>query len=176
MFPGGNFLSSRVFLRRVALAAIPLLAGCYTYVPAELATVPPGGEVRVYLTRTAVATLPEDVAPTDLARLYVNGRLTAQERDSITLGIRVGAGTSVMPTSDLRQLVKVRTAEIVDLQRRQFSTPRTGLLVGAGVGVAAAVITLIFQAQSDVHIGDPNDDTSRVPILTFPMRLPAVGW
>jgi hypothetical protein len=145
-------------------------------VPAQLATVPPGQEVRVYLTRATVATLPEDVAPTDLARLYVNGRLMSQERDSVTVGIRVGGGTSVMPTSDLRQLVKVRTAEIVDLQRRQFSTTRTGLLVGGGVGVAAAVITLIFQAESSVDFGDPNDDASRVPILTFPMRLPSLGW
>jgi hypothetical protein len=153
-----------------------VLAGCYTYVPTELATVPPGGEVRVYLTRAAVATLPEEVAPTDLARLYVNGRLEGREADSITVGIRVGAGSSVMPTSDLRQLVKVRTAEIVDLQRREFSAARTGLLVGAGVGVAAAVITLIFQAESSIEFGDPNDDTSRVPVFTFPLRVPGLAW
>jgi len=164
-------------LWQLATLLVPAsLAGCYTYVPAELATLPPGQQVRVYLTRAAVASLPEDVAPTDLSTLYVSGMLMAQQADSLTVSIPVGTRNPGFISGNIRQLVKVRTAEVVDLQRRQFSVLRTALVAGAGVGVGAAVITLIFQSQSSIDISDPNEDTSRVPILAFPLRMPVFGW
>jgi hypothetical protein len=79
-------------------------------------------------------------------------------------------------TSEIRQLVKVRTAEVVDVRQREFSLPRTALLVGGGIAVGATVITLIFQAERSTDIPDPNPDTSRVPIFSFPVRLPVLGW
>src|SRR6185503_9109641 len=114
-------------LRLMTLFAAATLAGCYTYVPAQVSAVPPGNEVRVYLTRGAVAALPEDVAPTDLNRLFVDGRLMAEEQDSLLVGVRVGSRDPGTLSSDLRQLIKVRTAEVVDLQARHFSKPRTAL-------------------------------------------------
>jgi hypothetical protein len=61
----GDFVNP-IMLRQATLFAAAALAGCYTYVPAEISTVPAGQEVRVYLTRGAVAGLPEDVAPTEV--------------------------------------------------------------------------------------------------------------
>jgi hypothetical protein len=167
---------SKPFLKLSALVVTTAIASCYTYIPAELTSIPQGQEVRVYLTRAAVAALPADVAPTDLNALYVRGRLEAREADSLTVGVPVGTRDPAFMTSDIRQLVKVRTAEVVDVRQREFSLPRTALLVGSGVALGATVITLIFQAENSDDIPDPNPDTSRVPIFSFPMRLPLFGW
>jgi hypothetical protein len=162
--------------RSTAVLSLFALSGCYTYVPIELSSVPAGSDVRVFLTRAAVATLPEDVAPTDLNALYVTGRLEAREADSLMVGVPVGARDATLISPNIRQLVKVRTAEVVDVRRRQFSVPRTALLTAGTVGLGAFVISLIFGANDGGSTPDPNEDVSRVPVGIFPLRVPLFGW
>ena len=159
-------------LRRglVVLAALWLL-GCHRYVPVELSSLQPGAEVRLYMSRAAIASLPEEVPVSDL---YLRGRLLSQQRDSVMVGVPIPPPPgSVGP--DIRQQVTVGSGQIVDVQLREFSTGRTALAVGAGVGAAVALISLIFGAESSIDTGDPNEDTSRVPLITLPFRLPPFG-
>jgi hypothetical protein len=153
--------------------AVPALSGCHVYVPTELRAVPPGQEVRVYLSRAAVAALPEEVAPS--GALYLGGRMESQEADTVVLGVRMPRDVGVV-SQELRQMVKVGTGQIVDIQRREFSKPRTALLVGGAVIGAALIIGMIFGAEDAQHVGDPDEDLSRIPVISIPFKLPGIGW
>ena len=145
-----------------------LLSGCYTYVPAELATVPAGQEVRIYLSRGALAALPEEIPANGMS---VRGTLVGQEADSLAVGVRVSTRQPGLMMEDLRQVVKVGTGEVMDVQRREFSGSRTALLMAGAAGAAAGVLTLIASARGDSGLGDPNDEVSRVPLFSLPLRL-----
>ena len=153
----------------LAVLSVAFLSGCHVYVPTELQAVPAGQEVRVYLTRAAVASLPEEV-PVN-GSLYLGGRMVDRQADSVVIGIRMGQPAPGVVGQDLRQMVKVGTAQIVDVQRRELSKPRTALAIGGGALAAGLIIGLIFGADDSVDTGDPNDDVSRVPPLSIPFWL-----
>ena len=157
----------------VALLTVVCLSACHVYIPTELQVVPQGQEVRLYLTRAAAASLPEEV-PVNEA-LYLGGRLESQAADSVILGIRMGQATPGLVGQDLRQMVKVGTGQIVDVRRRELSKPRTALAIGGGALAAALIIGLIFGAEDATDVGDPNDDVSRVPPLSIPFWSLGVG-
>lgn len=148
----------------VALLTALFLAACHTYRPVELSTLQPGAEVRLFMSRAAVAALPEEVPVNDL---YLRGRLLSQTGDSVMVGIPIPPQAGFVGP-DIRQQVSVGSAQIVDVQLREFSRGRTALAVAAGAGAIAAVIGLIFGAESSIDVGDPNEDTSRVPVLSIP--------
>jgi hypothetical protein len=157
----------------LALLSVACLSGCHVYIPTELQAVPPGQEVRLYLTRAAVASLPEEV-PVNEA-LFLGGRLESQAGDSVVLGIRMGRPVPGLVGQDLRQMVRVGTGQIVDVRRRELSKPRTALAVGGGALAAGLIIGLIFGAEDATDVGDPNDDVSRVPPLSIPFWRPGIG-
>jgi hypothetical protein len=163
----------RVERAAAALVAVACLSGCHTYTPAELRAVPVGQEVRLYLSRAAIVALPEDVQVNN--NLYVAGRMEAQDADSVLLGIRIGSREPGMVAQDLRELVKVGSGQIVDVQLREFSGARTALTVGAGALAAGLIIRMIFVAESSEDVGDPDEEFSRVPVFTLPFRLPIFG-
>jgi hypothetical protein len=160
----------RTLWAAVAALATVSLSGCHTYLRTDLRAVPPGQEVRVYLSRAGIIALPEDVQPVN--NLYLAGRLESQDADSLMLGVRVGSRDPGVISQDLRQLVKVGAGQVVDVQLRQFSAPRTALTVaGAALGVTL-IVGMIFEAVTSEDVGDPNEDLSRVPVLSLPFRLP----
>jgi hypothetical protein len=159
-------------VRRPLRAGVALLTafwstGCHRYVPVELSALQPGAEVRLFMSRAAAAALPEEVPVNDL---YLRGRLIGQTGDSVLMGIPIPPQPGFVGP-DIRQQVSVGSAQIVDVQMREFSTGRTALAVAAAAGAVAAAISLIFGAESSVDVGDPNEDTSRVPVLSIPLRL-----
>jgi len=158
----------QVLKKTLALAAVVSAAGCYTYIPTELSTVPAGQEVRVYMSRLALAALPEDIPANDL---YLRGSLTAQADDSLTIRVPITSRQQGLSVSEIRQDVRVPTAEIVAVQRREFSTGRTALAIGGAAVGAGAIIALIFEAVGGGGPGDPpGDDLSRVPLFSIPLR------
>jgi hypothetical protein len=156
-----------------AVVALTTLAAsaCHRYVPVELSSLQPGAEVRLFMSRQGIAALPEEVPVNEL---YLRGRLLAQESDSVLLGVPIPPQPG-FTGPDIRQQVKVGSGQIVDVQLREFSAGRTALVVAGGVGAAAALISLIFAAEKSIDVGDPNDDLSRVPILSVPLRIPLFG-
>ena len=158
--------------RGLYLVAAAFLSGCHTYVPTDLPSVSVGQEVRVYLSRAAVSTLPEEVP---VNSLYITGRLMERETDSLTLGIRMGPQEPGIVMQDLRQMVRVGTGQVVDVRERQFSAPRTAILAVGAAGAAAFLINMIFGAEDSDDPGDPDEEFSRVPVVSFPLRLPLPG-
>jgi hypothetical protein len=144
------------------------MTGCFTYVPADVTTVPPGHEVRVYMSRQALAALPEDIQADGL---FLRGALTAQEADSLTLGVPVATGQSGVALTEIRQNVRVPMAEVVEVQRREFSGGRTALAVGGSAIGAAFIIALILKAAGAGDGGnDDGPDLARAPLFTIPLR------
>jgi hypothetical protein len=158
----------------VVLAALAIAqAGCHRYVPTDFTSLLQGEEVRVYLSRAAIAALPEEVPVNGLS---LSGRLMGQEPDTVVLGIRMAAMQPGIVGTDVRQMVRLGSGQIADVQRREFSPQRTALLVAGAAGATAAIITLIFAAESSLDTGDEDPDKSRVPILSIPFHVPIFGW
>jgi hypothetical protein len=153
-------------VRRAAavLAAALVCSGCFTYVPAPLDTVPPGGEVRVHLTREGVAA--------DLARVAgeespsVDGTLVRGDRDQLVVRVPVAIQATGILTRSLGQDVTIPATRISQLERRQLNRPRTALaLVGGG---AALVAVLLSFGQG---VPDPE-----LPPRREPEEFRGLGW
>jgi hypothetical protein len=142
------------------------LSGCFSYVPAELGTLPSGQEVRVVLNRDATERLLElgvsgvaDVRDPVVAGVLVRG---ADGRLSLRVPIRTPAGGG---RSAIAQEVPFDAGELLRIDRRQHDGLRTGLAVAGTVGAAAAVIVLIIQgSEGEPRLPLPGGpDDSRIP-------------
>ena len=131
--------------RFVALViSIPLLPACFSYVPADLDAIPPGGAVRVYLSRAGVAQLPEEVRSSGS---YVAGSLVSREPQNLVVRVPVSGQPQSVRDIRLRQDVIIPAQDVVELRRRQLDRTRTGLLVAVSAGAAAAIVATIMDAS-----------------------------
>jgi hypothetical protein len=145
------------------LASVPLVAGCYVYVPAQLETVPPQTEVRVFVSRQALANIPVEVANNGS---YLTGQLAGRSADSVRVFVPVATRADMgLPIRDLRQEVRVPASQVLQVERREFSRGRTALLVAGGVGAAAGIIGLITGSITGAGDGGPGDDLIRIPLF-----------
>ena len=153
-----------------ALALLPtamLLSGCYTYIPVELAALPADRELRVFLTRQALAAIPEDV-PTGAT--YVTGRLERRTADSILIQVPVSRRIEGGGALDLRQNVFLPLTEIVDVQYRELDRAKTTLTLAAGVGGAFALVLGIISASGTGEPDPlPGEGQIRVPVFSVPV-------
>jgi hypothetical protein len=145
-------------------AAAFLFAGCFSYVPAEPGTVPPGQDVRVHFTRDAVAA---DLASiSNQGDLMVDGRLVRGDRDQLIVRVPVAMQAAGNVTRTLGQDVTIPASRIAQLERREFNRPRTWLAFGGGVAALVAVIL----AFGD---GVPNPE---LPPRREPEEFRTAGW
>jgi hypothetical protein len=146
------------------LAAALVGSGCFSYVPAPLDTVPPGGEVRVHLTRDGVAA--------DLARVAgeespsVDGTLVRGDRDQLVVRVPVAVQATGILTRSLGQDVTIPATRITQLERRQLNRPRSVLAAAAGGAALAAVLFSFGQGVPDPEL----------PPRQEPDELRSVGW
>ena len=135
-----------------------LLAGCFSYVPAELGTVPPGDEVRLELTRVGFAELPE--IP-NMAGPSLNGLLMGTEGDRISLRVPVAVHMDGFVTQVVEQNVAVPANQIVRVERRLFNRKKTMVTVGGGLAGLAGIF-LGFKAGGndapDIPQKDPEEE------------------
>jgi hypothetical protein len=151
---------------RFFLLAVPLLAGCFVYVPADPATIPAGEEIRIFVSRVGMAQLPIEVASNGT---YLNGRFEGRIADSVRVRVPVATRQVGFMTQDLRQEVRVPAGEVVQFERRELSRGRTALLVAGGVAGGAAVVALISGSITGGDDPGPGDDLSRIPLLSIPV-------
>jgi hypothetical protein len=128
--------------------------------------VPSDEDVRVHVTRAALARVPEEF-PTGGS--YVTGRIVAMAADSVVIRVPVTRRTEAIGMPALRQDLYIHRAEIVDVERREVSGLRTGLAVAAATGAAAALVALIIEASGgpDDVLGEPPDQL-RLPLVVVP--------
>lgn len=149
-------------------AAIPVLSGCYTYVPAEPEAVPAGREVRISLSREARTALPEEILA---GGPFLRGRLVGRDDDSLMLYIPVVVRQEGTLAAAIGQNVRVPASEVVELQRRELDGFRTGLVVAGVVGAATGIVLLIMDASGSPLSGpQQTPELVRVPVFSVPVR------
>jgi hypothetical protein len=142
-------------------------AACFKYVPVELSAVPPGKDVRVYVTREAMAELGDAADP---SAPILNGTLVRREPDRLVMRVPVTSRQVGFFTEQIGQEVSVRTNQIVQFEERRLDRVGTGLLVAGTAVAAAGVIFLIIEASGGTDPVEPPPDELRVPIFTISIR------
>lgn len=150
-----------------ALSLAALLSACYQYAPATLEAVPPGAEVRVFMSRRALAEIPDDV-PTSTT--FVSGRIGRVDADSLLLQVLVSRRLDAPGAMDLRQNVLVPREEIVELQHRELNRPKTAMALLAGGALGTALLTVVVSAGGEPDAEQmPGPDQIRIPLFSLPV-------
>ena len=149
-----------------SLVAASFLSGCYTWIPIELEAAAPGPELRVFMTRRALADIPEGIP---MSTTYVSGRLVRETQDSILIQVPVSRTVDAPGALDLRQNLFLPKADIVDVQYRQLNRAKTIAALAGGAAAALAVLTVVISSG-----GEPDQQPTefpeqiRIPVLAFP--------
>ena len=140
------------------------LSGCFTYVPVDRSAVAPGEEVRVFVSRTGMAELPEALA----TERWLRGTLREWSGDGLQLGVPIARPRDGYVADDIRQDVTLPTPHVLEVERREFSRGRTAALVGGAAALAAAgIYAITVNDGSDTDEPDPGPEIVRIPFLTF---------
>lgn len=144
--------TSAVFL------ALPLLAGCFRYVPLQPDALGPSATVRAHLTQDGVERHRSLLGLHGRSLEGTVARVSDQGLELLTGGVGASAGASV----------RFRWEEIEALERRQLARGRTFLLVGAGLAAGVGLLHLAGgEASSDPGEGGEGDFI-RVPVVRIP--------
>lgn len=129
-----------LWTRTLSVCGAALSLGCYTYVPADLETVPVGSRVRAMLSSEGQVDFRNRTA---LDLQVIDGTLVQRNRDSLLFSIHTGTATSEFgsPTT-LRQLIDVPRQDILRVDRRKLDELKTGALITAFAGAATTVAIL----------------------------------
>ncbi|MGH7466628.1 MAG: hypothetical protein ACRENP_01445 [Longimicrobiales bacterium] len=156
-------------MRALLLCSLLAITACYSYRPAELATVPAGTSVRARIS-AAEAERVESLLGRSDARV-LEGVLVQADGESFLIQVPTtarqapGGGMEV-----LHQRLSVPRAGLVELELKQLNRPRTYGLVGFGVA-AAAYLALQALNGDNGRDGPPNgggDPEFRIPLVRFP--------
>lgn len=139
---------------RVLLLLALASGGCYRYTPIEPTAVHPREEVQVRVTDAASERL---IGELGVYTGVLQGQLSAERPDSLSLSILIGRQYGGMALENTRQVLFLGPSEVVAVRRRQISRGKTALAT-AGVLVAAGLLI-----RSIVHMADPNPVDDDVP-------------
>ncbi len=140
-----------------AILTLSTATGCFNYVPAEIGAVPPGEPVRLYLTRAGVEALDRDGAAQALSaelEPVLSGEFVRRTGADLYVRVPTVRRQVGFHSAQLGQDIRVPAGEIVQIERRELSKAKTGLLVG---GAAAAIAGLIAFILNDARQPDPVD-------------------
>jgi hypothetical protein len=150
-----------------SLFLLPLLGGCFSYMPIDPATVPTGTEVRARITGAAS----DRVAPLlgTFDTRVITGNVVENNSGAMVLDVSMGAmpnvSASVVP---LRTRVPIGASDLVSLEQRRMDVGRTALLGGviaAGVGAGAVLAIRAGGGKGDPGNGPPEPP----PIIRIPV-------
>jgi hypothetical protein len=143
----------------------PLLAGCYSYRSTGEPT--PGMDVRARLTAEAAVRRSQGL---DEPTLYYDGRVVGTTPDTLTLDVLVARSSSQFQDVEIRDTVRLGTAEIQSILGRKLSTAKTVLVM---VGAGAAAVAIVTGISSIVG-GTGPDDGNPPPPARVP--VPVLRW
>ncbi len=157
---------------RVAVMALAAasLAGCYTYAPVSIEAVSLGETVRARLTPEARARLPAQVRGDDGT---LEGELLDRDGGALTLFVPTAVRQQGFFAEDLHERVRLPSADVVEVRRRQLDRPRTYALAAAG---GAAVIGIAIETLTGKTGGNtidrttPGPSAARIPFFILHIR------
>lgn len=115
--------------RAVRLGAIAFLlspAGCFSYMPVELETVPQGRHVRVEMTRLGFAALPEIPRQSGPS---LAGKIAGRNGEQLLLSVPIAV---LRDGSEVGREVVIPTPDILRVEIRELSRIRTGIAIASG--------------------------------------------
>lgn len=149
------------------LAAVQFLcSGCFGYVPAERATVPPGERVRVHLTQEGLDDLVE-FAP----GLTMDGTLVRADSDQVVLRVSVVDQTVGIMTRSLGQDLTIPAGRIARLEQRELDRRRTWLTAGVGAAAVAAMLTSFGEGVPNPELPPVEEDPAGFTALRAAISL-----
>lgn len=130
---------------RAVLTLIPLLGGCFAYVPTELDRIPDGEAVRVLLSRDAALRLTDQGAEelVSLDRPTLAGALRRRADGGLALRVPVRGGSVDGPARPIVQELLLERADVLSVEQRRLDRTRTTFASAAAVGAATAAVVLI---------------------------------
>jgi hypothetical protein len=145
-------------------------SGCFKYVPAPLEALPPGENVRVYVSRNVIQQL-EEVG--EFSDPVVRGRIVRRSDEELFVWVPIGARQVGFHSTELGQDVRIPLTEIVQLERREVDRLGTGALVAGGIGATAVVLFVIMEAFGDLAgEGECTADCGELLSPRIPLRIP----
>lgn len=164
----------RLRLRSALFAPLLLHTGCFAYVPAELAAIPDGHDIRVYLSTQEKRDLEDDGVPDEFfigSPPAVVGTLTRRQDDRLFVQVPVGQRQVGFHAERLGQEIPIRSDGIVHLERRALNRVATGLTALGAAGLAATVVYWVMSdARRPVQDQFPEPENIRIPALSLPLR------
>jgi hypothetical protein len=146
----------------VLMLITAILPGCYRYVPVTVESVSPSETVRA---RVASGAGSDGTARPQEPRT-LEGELLARDDAGFTLFVPAAVRQQGFFTENLRERVRVSSADVIGIERRELDRARTFVLLGAGT---AAVVALVIETLSGETGGNTID---RTPPGPAPVRVP----
>ena len=155
----------KIASRAGGLLGAVLLSGCFTYVPVDRASVAPGQDVRVFVSRTGLAQLPEALA----SDRWVRGSLDAWDSGQLRLQVPIRRSVDGYLGADIREALEIPVGDVLEVERREFSRGRTAAMVAVGAAVATAGILVITREdRAPDDDGGPDPELIRLPLISVP--------
>jgi hypothetical protein len=147
------------------------MSGCYRYIPTDLAAVPPGENVRVYVSRAVLLDLEEAIP---MEGPVVRGRISRQEGGQMFLRVPVSNRQVGFHSEQIDQEVQIPLLEISQIERRELDRVATVAMIGGAVAAAATVLFVIMDAFADETVVEecPDCVDMRAPIFSLPLPRP----
>ena len=145
------------------LIGLLILPACYTFRPVDLADLRPGEEVQLVLSGPAT----RGIAPTAMmGETLVQGDLEGVSDDSVSVSVWIGQAYRGTPFEPVRQAYSFPRIELVRVERRSLSKPRTALTT---LGILAGIYVLIDRV---IFLEDPNPGDPDQPHKDILQRCP----
>lgn len=163
------------------IVAAAIMAGCYSYVPADFDTVPEGVEISVQLTPAGVGRMAEleDLYGNDVTvrGRMVEGTIVRRDQDALVLYVPVSfrrEGPHIIP---LNQEVRIRAQEIVELGSRTMDGVRTGVaLAAASAALVGLAVMILGTSEASLSrrppIGNPTEARTPLFLILGGWRVP----
>jgi hypothetical protein len=161
---------NRSIVRLVSAFLLPVMgAGCFKYIPAELDALPPGENVRVYVTRNVVTSIEEVMRTNDPV---LSGQIVRRQNDNLFLRVPTAVRTEGFHSVPIGQDVSIPVGDIIQIERRQIDRIGTGALLAGTLGAAGMVIFVIMES-----FGEPEftEDCEDCVDLMSPLRITLPG-
>lgn len=136
--------------------ALTSITGCFTHQVVSPGAVEVGDEVRARITEAEA----ERLAPVMQRESRVIQGRVAEIHPSLFLDVVVHSEVQGAAVRNLRQRVEIPSASLLELERRSLDRRRTGLMVGAGAAVVAALVIRQLTGESGGDTRPPVDGGS----------------
>ncbi|HEX6626447.1 MAG TPA: hypothetical protein VF105_00700 [Gemmatimonadaceae bacterium] len=136
---------------RHILLLVPLLAGCYEYEPIRTTSSPVGQPVRLTLTDAGSVNLAAEIGPSVEA---LGGKLLDDSGNAYLVALSESRKRNGIEMDWRGEQVSISKSLVADIQQRQFSRTRTGVL-SAGLVTALVLLERAFWGSGGVFGGGP---------------------